>query len=680
MRKVLLFLLLLLPVIICAQEIKERRIYYLDCSQSMSGIGRDAEDIWDNITSKLKDAIEDVSVSESTELIVLKFASTKVSNDNLEGLTKKATPQGKKELIDYINKIPKPDRTHPTNTYHINPINDFINRRYDSSVTTYVFFMTDGDDDGDKSLFNNKVAAWPFINNEVYSFYIMLNEKHKDGEREKIIKNTKHFWSIKTANVNVNVINPKAISRFNCRKDSCIVITFSGSIKELPLHVKGKGHIKIERQETIDNSTLKLWVKPDVENYNDLPSQFTSQFSIELSGADSEGVLVTNKTYNILVENTILADCVCQPGTNISLKNKQFSNWEASQYVLPFNIFEWAKTYSDKTLGVVKFYESSVFYPKDSTFVSENQFSFVYDDYSVKREAKASFKFIIDDRLKGSKLKIFYNNKEVTNDTISVTKGDVRLFSFWISPEVPVGEYTLSFQILNHNLMYFDGKEIPKDCIVRTWTLEHEKILNPFWVWFWRLCILLLLLAIILGLLFCYRYFRSPKFPKTPIGVRLKIDPLTTPANIQLYSPIERNSINVGKYHFHFINSIILYSDTLEKYPTKKQNWFQKKWNGEIIYIKTDFKGRNIETITLRPVKTNKKIGIVVNHECDRDSLNDIVITWNRGNFASSTRIYLSSNCYIEAYDRLVVGQVNKSKSHRFIMNKFSTLFNNNNN
>ena len=108
----------------------------------------------------------------------------------------------------------------------------------------------------------------------------------------------------------------------------------------MPLHVKGKGHIKIERQETIDNSTLKLWVKPDVENYNDLPSQFTSKFSIELSGADSEGVLVTNKTYNILVENTILADCVCQPGTNISLKNKQFSNWEASQYVLPFNLFE----------------------------------------------------------------------------------------------------------------------------------------------------------------------------------------------------------------------------------------------------------------------------------------------------------------------------------------------------
>ena len=111
MRKVLLFLLLLLPVIICAQEIKERRIYYLDCSQSMSGIGRDAEDIWDKITSKLKDAIADVSVSESTELIVLKFASTEVSNDNLEGLTKKATPQGKKELIDYINKFPNQTRT-----------------------------------------------------------------------------------------------------------------------------------------------------------------------------------------------------------------------------------------------------------------------------------------------------------------------------------------------------------------------------------------------------------------------------------------------------------------------------------------------------------------------------------------------------------------------------------------
>lgn len=56
-----------------SQILKERRVYYLDCSYSM----KQPNGIWDEVKENLKNAIEKVT-DETTELVVVPFAFDKI--------------------------------------------------------------------------------------------------------------------------------------------------------------------------------------------------------------------------------------------------------------------------------------------------------------------------------------------------------------------------------------------------------------------------------------------------------------------------------------------------------------------------------------------------------------------------------------------------------------------------
>lgn len=635
MKKYVCIFLFLLSVVANAQQIVERRIYYLDCSLSMSGHSVGSKDIWNDVILNLKKAIEEVPSSGTTELVVLRFASQECHCDNMDGFSSRATDKGKEELINYIDRIPKP---HPslgmTNTYHLDPIKDF-KRRCNPAVTTYMFLMTDGDDDGWKEddgtyvKCNKEMEEWPYTEDEVYSFYIMLNDKNLNTQEKKkrnatrldIISNTKHFWSLNTANVNVNVIKPTSASFFDCRKDSFVDLKFSGNINNLPLKITDadKNKLIVDTYKIIDGHTIRVWFKKlETAEYNDLPSKFKCILKIELNGADSEGVLKTRKnskdTYNILVENNFAAECGCSPGPNISLETKQCGKWKSSQYVIPFSLFKWLGTYKSNSLGVVRFYESSIFCNKDSTYAADNQFSFVYNNYAIECGAKAELKFKFDDALQGGKVKIYNKGIEVTNDTIVVTRGNVSLFTFWISPEVPLGRYKISLQLLEHNLMFFDDRNIPEDKIVKDWEIGHERILNPFWIWFWRLLILLLILIAIFWLLLKLRAYLAPKFSADSLIEFSNTNEINVDKETNFI--LINNNPLLGQLVIDFGNQIytyILKNLFIQKIVvcpassvSQSQSWLDKKMHGIIIVQQCEFNNPHLKKIVFRPLRHNQ--------------------------------------------------------------------------
>ena len=106
-------------MILTAQILKERRVYYLDCSYSMKTNG-----VWDKVRDNLIHAIENVS-DETTELVVIPFACD--NGGNLGSIMiNKADETGKRSLINGIEKL---SLNKKTMTYHDVPLDDFNTKR-----------------------------------------------------------------------------------------------------------------------------------------------------------------------------------------------------------------------------------------------------------------------------------------------------------------------------------------------------------------------------------------------------------------------------------------------------------------------------------------------------------------------------------------------------------------------
>ena len=125
-----------LPIVGNAQVLKERRVYYLDCSYSMDSLG-----LWNKVRDNLNRAIDNIN-DETTEIVVISFADNTSKNPTSKPIKEFATSSGKNKLKAHISALPKPDTN--TMTYHYIPINDFDKNRVCEDCITYMFFMTDG--------------------------------------------------------------------------------------------------------------------------------------------------------------------------------------------------------------------------------------------------------------------------------------------------------------------------------------------------------------------------------------------------------------------------------------------------------------------------------------------------------------------------------------------------------
>ena len=244
-------------------KLKERRVYYLDCSYSMK-----QNELWDTVRANLKKAIDGVK-DESTELIVIPFADNASASPVLNPMIYQATNQGKKELKDKIDALPM---NRNTMTYHYVPIEDFYKNRVAPGKITYMFLMTDGkDEDEARRTVNDLLPQWGdrYGNENVYGFYVMLHKDAKDDEISKVVDEQDHLWKVETADVNINLIRLQPPTEYNPTNDDYFYLAIDGNVadKEFKASFPSDCPYQVKKVEVVENDRfLKVWVtKPNTK-------------------------------------------------------------------------------------------------------------------------------------------------------------------------------------------------------------------------------------------------------------------------------------------------------------------------------------------------------------------------------------------------------------------------------
>ncbi len=225
MRSLFLVIALLIPSLLSAQTLKERRVYYLDCTYSMV-----TNNIWDRVRDNLKQAIDNVE-DETTELIVIPFTD---KGHPLSVNQQRATLEGKKHLKGVIDNL---EAVKNCNTNHWVPLLDFYDKRVDASRVTYMFLMTDGRSNQNGDEFQAELEKWSnrYGRQNVYGFYVMLVNSAKNPSVENIINGQEHLWKVESADVNVNLIRLDTKAVFNVRNDKYVDVPVHGNANGIDL-------------------------------------------------------------------------------------------------------------------------------------------------------------------------------------------------------------------------------------------------------------------------------------------------------------------------------------------------------------------------------------------------------------------------------------------------------------
>lgn len=275
-----------------SQELKERRVYYLDCSYSMV-----QKKIFDPVCEDLINAINSVN-DEKTELMVIPFAkdSTPFSPDKLKPFSALADESGKAKLVNAINALGEPSRS--TMTYLRDPLCDFYARRVAPSKVTYMFLMTDGqNEEKPESLFLNELRRWGdmFGTKNVYGFYVMLDKEAKNPAIEDIIANQPHLWKVETANVNINLVRLHNQGVFNARNEQYFELPYYGNLngKKIAAQFDAGTPCQITKTETKGNK-IRFYVKNTTDVHQMSPTS-VHHLKISMSGGKDFDFLVTDK-------------------------------------------------------------------------------------------------------------------------------------------------------------------------------------------------------------------------------------------------------------------------------------------------------------------------------------------------------------------------------------------------
>ncbi|MBQ6061997.1 MAG: VWA domain-containing protein [Prevotella sp.] len=293
-----------IPLVLMAQIQKERRVYYLDCSYSMVSYK-----LWNKVRDNLIGAIDNIS-DETTEIIIIPFAFDSSTNPLLTPISALATKSGKDMLKKKINALPMSKKTM---TYHYVPINDFYNNRVNSNRITYMFLMTDGQDEDNLQRTKTKLLPqWgeKYGNRNVFGFYVMLNDCAKDPNIDKIISNQSHLWKVETADVDINLIRLQNNAIFNVRNEKYFDIPIYGNIKGMNFNASfpRSSPYKVEKC-SLEGNRLRVYVTSE-KDVHKLPIASNQQLTISMSGGGQ---------FDFLVTDNIVVKCESKPERSLKI-------------------------------------------------------------------------------------------------------------------------------------------------------------------------------------------------------------------------------------------------------------------------------------------------------------------------------------------------------------------------
>lgn len=288
--KRLLSLLILCTFSICAfaQVLKERRVYYLDCSYSMVK----PNDIWDQVCDNLINAINKIE-DETTELVVVPFAFDNKHHANLNAYQEKATSQGKANLINNIKSI---EPIISTKTYHSDALKDFYNRRVSPNRVNYMFFMTDGQNEEYPDPMPGLIKMWgnKFAGKNVYGFYVMLHDSAANKNIENMVTQQPQLWKVETADVNINLVRLQSKAIFNARNDKYFDLPIYGdaSGKSFSASFPTSCPYKVKKTEK-KSKALRIWVVTPTGQK--LPESSDYSLNVKMIGGGDFDFLVTEE-------------------------------------------------------------------------------------------------------------------------------------------------------------------------------------------------------------------------------------------------------------------------------------------------------------------------------------------------------------------------------------------------
>lgn len=316
MHKISVFMtaLLLFSNIAIAQQMKERRVYYVDCSYSMK-----QNKVWDLVRDNLKNAIDGIE-DETTELFICPYAYDLTSN--AKTYRELATKNGKDNLKKLIDKLPM---TPATKTYHEMPLRDFYKDKVSSDRITYFFLMTDGVSDhiaeGNRDPFPNELKSWQsrFGDKNVYGFYVMLHPSAANYKTaikvigSKETQRSNHLWTIESADVNINLLRLNRTAIFNARTEKFFDIPILGKYEGKQFRAKFPQGSAFHVEKTgIINGKLRVYVKVS-QNVHTLPPTQKQPLELSMTGGGDFDFLITDK---------VLVECLSKPEKTLKINIK----------------------------------------------------------------------------------------------------------------------------------------------------------------------------------------------------------------------------------------------------------------------------------------------------------------------------------------------------------------------
>ena len=308
MRRLLPFVVFCISSItVYSQVLKERRVYYLDCSFSMVTPNK----IWGKVCDNLINAIENVE-DEATELIVVPFALDGQKNPSLTAYRELATPQGKANLKNKIYSI-KPSKS--SMTYHSVALKDFINKRIASDKVNYMFFMTDGQNQETPDPMPGLLNQWGdrFNGKNVYGFYVMLHGAAANPTVERIIDKQPQIWKVNTADVNINLIRLQNHAVFNARNDKYFDLPIYGKAdgKNFSASLIGTAPYSVSKVEKKGDRLRIYLTHGDVHQ---LSASLNVPLKISMTGGGP---------YDFLVTETVNVKCESKPERSLKITVRQ---------------------------------------------------------------------------------------------------------------------------------------------------------------------------------------------------------------------------------------------------------------------------------------------------------------------------------------------------------------------
>lgn len=516
-RYLFFFLFVVLSIGSSFSQKGERRIYYLDCSYSMVK----PNNIWDDVCNNLIAAIEAVE-DQTTELFVIPFAVDGSKDSCWDCFYDKATPLGKSNLRKKIEAI---NPSKKSMTYHSVTIKDFYNNnRVTNDKITYMFLMTDGQNEEKPDLFLPELDKWKdkYGSEDVYGFYVMLDKSAKNAKVEDIIsKSNDHLWKVETADVNINLIRLEDKCVYNVRNDSYVDIPIFGKTENIKLSIVNNNlNYCIKKQEQ-KNDYIRLHIEPQCD-VSFLPQNETMKLLIKSNELGNFDFLVTDEI-TLLCENK---------------KVKEFSP--------TFN-----KGKKIEKLGKVTYYPEFGWCKAKTDTLTETLFFGFNKDAKSCGDVYAVLKFTDMDWNPIPGLHIIKDGKELKDNNIRVNcDEDSITLKFVFDSSADAKKYQGYIKIIDHNL---DRVSDPLK-----WQIYYEKDMNPLMLGvLWSV---ILFVSCVLLWMLVFRPIRYPRFGSIQKTINV---PGMAPVIIRFKGARE---VVVAASH------------------PKKQSAWNRFWTGRIIY------------------------------------------------------------------------------------------------